>query len=80
MSNVVVQESISVIEAAWDKKSRKDVLAPPKDTLFPVHMAQEVADSIPNSKLVVILFAGHTLNLEAIPQMVKAMKEFILAN
>jgi pimeloyl-ACP methyl ester carboxylesterase len=38
-----------------------------KDTLFPVHMAQEVADSIPNSKLVVIPFAGHTLNLEAIP-------------
>ena len=50
-----------------------------KDTLFPVHMAQEVADSIPNSKLVVIPFAGHTLNLEAIPQMVKAMKEFISA-
>ncbi len=48
-----------------------------KDTLFPVHMAQEVADSIPSSKLVVIPFAGHTLNLEAIPQMVKAMKEFI---
>jgi pimeloyl-ACP methyl ester carboxylesterase len=51
-----------------------------KDTLFPVHMAQEVVDSIPNSKLVVIPFAGHTLNLEAIPQMVKAMKEFISAN
>ena len=48
-----------------------------KDTLFPVHMAQEVADSIPNSKLVVIPFVGHTLNLEAIPQMVKAIKEFI---
>ena len=47
-----------------------------KDTLFPVHMAQEVADSIPNSKLVVIPFVGHTLNLEAIPQMVKAIKEF----
>jgi 3-oxoadipate enol-lactonase len=48
-----------------------------KDTLFPVHMAQEVADSIQNSKLVVIPLAGHTLNLEAIPQMVKAMKDFI---
>jgi hypothetical protein len=36
MSNVVVEESISVIEASWDKKSRKDILAPPKDTLLPV--------------------------------------------
>lgn len=50
-----------------------------KDTLFPVHMAQEVASSIANCKLVIIPFAGHTLNLEAIPQMVKAMKEFISA-
>ena len=49
-----------------------------KDALFPVHMAQEVTDSIPNSKLAVIPFAGHTLNLEAISQMVKAMKEFII--
>ena len=48
-----------------------------KDALFPVHMAQEVADSIINSKLVIIPFVGHTLNLEAIPQMVKAIKEFI---
>jgi 3-oxoadipate enol-lactonase len=50
-----------------------------KDTLFPVHMAQEVCDSINNSKLVVIPFAGHTLNLEAIPQMVAAMKDFVKA-
>ena len=51
-----------------------------KDTLFPVHMAQEVVDSIPNSKLVIVSFVGHTLNLEAIPQMVKAMKDFISTN
>jgi len=50
-----------------------------KDTLFPVHMAQEVADSIPNANLIVIPFVGHTLNLEAVPQMVKAMKDFIVA-
>jgi pimeloyl-ACP methyl ester carboxylesterase len=48
-----------------------------KDSLFPVHMAQEVTDSIKGAKLVVIPFVGHTLNLEAIPQMVKAIKEFI---
>ncbi len=49
-----------------------------KDTLFPVHMAQEVVDSITNSKLAVIPFAGHTLNLEAIPQMCKLIKEFLI--
>ena len=48
-----------------------------KDTLFPVHMAKEVSDAIPNAQLQVIPFAGHTLNLEAVPQMVKAIKEFI---
>jgi pimeloyl-ACP methyl ester carboxylesterase len=48
-----------------------------KDTLFPMHMAQEVADSIHNCKLTFIPYVGHTLNLEAVPQMVKAMKEFI---
>lgn len=50
-----------------------------KDTLFPVHMAQEVVDSITNSKLVVIPFAGHTLNLEAIPKMNHAILNFINA-
>ena len=42
-------------------------------------MAKEVTDSIPNCKLVIVPFAGHTLNLEAIPQMVAAMKEFIVS-
>jgi len=42
-------------------------------------MAQEVVESIAKSKLVVIPFVGHTLNLEAIPQMINAMKEFISA-
>ncbi|MES2514453.1 MAG: alpha/beta hydrolase [Bacteroidota bacterium] len=48
-----------------------------KDALFPVHIAKEVADAVPNAKLTIIPFAGHTLNLEAIPQMVKVIKEFI---
>ena len=42
-------------------------------------MAQEVVDSITNSKLVVIPFAGHTLNLEAIPKMNHAILNFINA-
>lgn len=48
-----------------------------KDLLFPVHMAKEVSDSIPKSKLVVIPNAGHTLNLEAVPQMSKVILDFI---
>lgn len=48
-----------------------------KDLLFPVHMAQEVADNIPQSKLEVIKNAGHTLNLEAVPQMCALIKEFV---
>jgi 3-oxoadipate enol-lactonase len=49
-----------------------------KDLLFPVHMANEVAKAIRGCKLEIIANAGHTLNLEAIPQMSKAIKEFII--
>ena len=48
-----------------------------KDVLFPVHMAQAVADAIPGSKLEVVAGVGHTLNLEAIPQIIKLITEFI---
>jgi 3-oxoadipate enol-lactonase len=48
-----------------------------KDLLLPVHMAGEVAKAIPNSQFKVIPHVGHTLNLEAVPQMVKVIKEFI---
>ncbi len=51
-----------------------------KDLLLPVHMANEVAKAIPNSQFKVIPLVGHTLNLEAVPQMVKAMKDFISIN
>ena len=44
MSNVVVDESISVIEASWDKKSRKDILATSKDTLLPVAQIRTTED------------------------------------
>lgn len=48
-----------------------------KDLLFPVHMAKEVSDSIANAELKVIPIVGHTLNLEAVPQMSKAILDFI---
>lgn len=48
-----------------------------KDLLLPVHLAEEVAKSIPNSVLKIIPLAGHTLNLEAIPQMSTLIKEFL---
>lgn len=48
-----------------------------KDLLFPVHMAAEVANAISGATLQVIPNAGHTLNLEAVPQMSKLILDFI---
>lgn len=48
-----------------------------KDLLLPVHMANEVAKSIPNSQFKVIPHVGHTLNLEAVPQMAAIIKDFL---
>lgn len=48
-----------------------------KDLLLPVHMANEVAKAIPNSQFKVIPHVGHTLNLEAVPQMVAIIKDFL---
>lgn len=48
-----------------------------KDLLLPVHMAVEVSKNIKGSILKIIPAAGHTLNLEAVPQMCKEIKEFI---
>ena len=48
-----------------------------QDLLFPVHMAKEVSDAISGSKLEVIKGAGHTLNLEAIPQTIKLITDFL---
>lgn len=48
-----------------------------KDALLPVHMGNAVADSISESKFEVITDAGHTLNLEAVPQTVKLILDFI---
>lgn len=48
-----------------------------KDLLLPVHMAAEVQKNIKDSVLKIIPGAGHTLNLEAVPQMSKAIIDFI---
>lgn len=48
-----------------------------EDFLIPPAVAKEVADHIPGAKLEVIEKAGHTLNLEAIPQVVKLIKGFL---
>lgn len=49
-----------------------------KDLLIPSHMASEVHKSIPNSEFILIKQAGHTLNLEAVPEVCLHIKEFIL--
>lgn len=48
-----------------------------KDLLLPVHMAKEVSAAIPNSVLKIIPNVGHTLNLEAIPQITSMIKDFL---
>lgn len=49
-----------------------------KDLLLPLELPIAVHKAIPNSKLEVIPKSGHTLNLEAVPQSVKIILEFVL--
>ena len=49
-----------------------------KDLLLPVHLADEVHKHIKNSKFKVIANAGHTLNLEHVPEVCGYIKEFLL--
>ena len=48
-----------------------------KDALLPVHLAEDVHKSIPGSQLEIIPHVGHTLNLEAVPQITQLIKEFV---
>ena len=48
-----------------------------KDLLLPVHLANEVHLHIPHSKLIVVKNAGHTLNLEHVPEVCKDILEFL---
>jgi len=51
-----------------------------KDTLLPVHMANEVHLNIKNSKFIIIPHAGHTLNLEHVPEVCKHLLAFLKEN
>lgn len=48
-----------------------------KDLLLLPHMAQEVHKHIPGSEIEIIRGVGHTLNLEAVPQTVDLIKNFL---
>lgn len=48
-----------------------------KDILLPVYLAQEVHANIANSKLVIIQHAGHTLNLEHVPEVCTSILAFL---
>ncbi|CAN5896188.1 3-oxoadipate enol-lactonase [soil metagenome] len=51
-----------------------------EDMLIPPSIAKEVADHIPGATFNVIEKAGHTLNLEAIPQVISLLRKFIEKN
>jgi pimeloyl-ACP methyl ester carboxylesterase len=61
----------------------KNVLCPTcvihggKDLLFPVDLGKSVSDHIKDSEFHVLPNAGHTLNLEEVPSVVKLIEEFI---
>jgi 3-oxoadipate enol-lactonase len=65
------------------REELKKIIAPvliiqgEEDLLIPPSVAKEVADQISGSKLEIIENAGHTLNLEAIPQLTNLIREFI---
>jgi 3-oxoadipate enol-lactonase len=48
-----------------------------KDLLLPVTFAEEIHKNLPGSGLFIIPLAGHTLNLEGVPQVVSHMKSFL---
>lgn len=48
-----------------------------EDLLIPVTVAEEVSNAIPQGRTVVLERAGHTLNLEAIPQVIGILKDFV---
>jgi len=48
-----------------------------KDVLFPVHLGLTVSNCIPGARFEIIPVVGHTLNLEAVPQIVKLIDDFI---
>lgn len=51
-----------------------------KDLLLPIHMAEEVHKHINSSKLSIIANAGHTLNLERVPEVCEQIKTFLITS
>lgn len=51
-----------------------------EDLLIPVAVASEVADRIPQSEFIVLEKSGHTLNLEAIPQITRLIGDYVEKN
>jgi pimeloyl-ACP methyl ester carboxylesterase len=58
-------------------KSSTLIIHGEKDLLIPVHMANEVHINIPGSQFYIISNAGHTLNLESIPEVMKQIIPFL---
>jgi 3-oxoadipate enol-lactonase len=50
-----------------------------EDFLIPPAIAKEVADQISGAEFLVIEKVGHTLNLEAIPQVIQVLKRFLVS-
>lgn len=57
-------------------KARSIIIHGEKDLLIPPAVAKEINKAIEGSKFEVIRNAGHTLNLEAIPQLSSLLREF----
>lgn len=51
-----------------------------EDLLIPVAIAAQVNEYIPDSEFIVLEKAGHTLNLEAIPQITGLIREYLEKN
>lgn len=84
------QSSDAIFKLMQATKERKDyrkelekitaptlVIQGEKDLLLPVHLANEVHLHISGSKFIVVKNAGHTLNLEHVPEVAGYIKEFI---
>lgn len=58
-------------------KAKTIVIQGEQDTLFPVHLAKEVQENISNAELVVVKYAGHTLNLEHVVEVSAYINSFL---
>ena len=84
------QNSDAILKLMKATKQRKDfrpelkkikaptlIIQGEKDLLLPIHLANEVHLNTPGSKLVIIPNAGHTLNIEQVPDVCKQIETFL---